>query len=251
MTRLATTTDPGPTARGTSAGLVVAVCSTRLAQFALSRTLFARSALAVRTATTAEALATLYRTEEVRLTVLDAMDPWLDFDGLLGVLTSGDAPRFRPVLAIARGERASIVRERLSGHLAVQVVDLAELPDLEAATGPLLGVPARRHVRVAFRARVRVEGTPPASGQSHDLSEEGMGVVLPDEVPTGRMVVTFRLPGDPQPVRTAAEVRRTAALAGGGVFVGLNFVELGEGDRERLRAYIDQSLVARMDEPAQ
>jgi CheY-like chemotaxis protein len=240
---------PGAAGVGSVGGSVageplVVVCTTRGESFGGVRRLFRPQGLEPATADGAAALARLLGAASVQLVLVDAADPRLDLDGVLDVLGSGRASRFLPVLLLGSGARVAHAHERLASQVAVRVLGLEAVRDpLAAGENAELGrASLRRHARVPLRARTRIVHDGVAlGGQSHDVSEEGMGVIVTERVAVGREVdVAFSLPGDPLGFASRALVRRTVSLSGGGWFLGLWFPQLAPAERTRLRDFVQR-----------
>jgi len=233
---------------------VVVVCTTRTEAFDGLRRLFRPQGLAARTAEGPAALARLLGDASVQLVLIDVADSALDLDGVLDVLDGGRASRFLPVLLLGGGARAARARDRLASHVAVRVLELDAVRDPLAAGED--GAPGqaslRRHARVPVRARVRIVHDGVAlTGQGHDLSEEGMGVVVTERVAVGRDVdLSFTLPGAPSGFALRGRVRRSASLSGGGWFLGLWFPQVTPDVRVRLREFVQrESGLSAPDDP--
>lgn len=223
---------------------VVVVCTTRSDSFAGVQRLFRPQGLAARTAGGREELVELLCESSVQLALLDLGDPELDVDGVLDVLAGGGTSRFLPVLLLGSGERAEHARERLASQVAVRTLELEAVRDPLASgeNAALSRAALRRHARVPLRVRVQLddEGTTSAA-QSHDLSEEGIGVIASRRVGVGRVLsIEFALPGEPGRIQLAARVRRAVALSGGGWFLGLWFPQVTADVRARLRAFVQR-----------
>ena len=170
----------------------------------------------------------------VQLFLLDVHDTGLPLAELIDALAAPGAQRLVPVLIVGRGDDALNVKAKLRGHFAVRTVDM-DTGDAEGGPGSVL----RRHRRVSLRIPVWAEGISGGLGQSHDLSEEGLGVVSTLSARPGELFrVRFSLPDGWGDVSADAEVRRAVSLAGGGVFLGLWFRNLDRSTRHRLRDFV-------------
>lgn len=226
----------------------VVVCTTRTEAFAGVQRAFRPQGLAARTAATSDALVALLADAAVYLVLIDVHDRRLDLDGVLDVVAGSGTSRFLPVLILGGGERAALARQRLGSQIAVRTLDLEAVRDPQASVDHAeFGKAAlRRHARVPIRLRVRMTdvdrpGTEAVGGQTHDLSEEGVGVVAPACVPIGHRVrVDLTLPDEHGTLRLDAQVRRTAELSGGGWFLGLWFPSIPAAVRARLRAFVER-----------
>ena len=229
---------------------LVVVCTSRSGRLEPLAALFGRQGLGWKVVADRNTLEDLLLAANIHLLLIDAQDPGLALGGLLDTLTAHGQRRFVPVLVVGVGADAERVRQRLSGQLAVRVVDLGDA-GREASRHQNQsrgeGSPIRRHVRVPVRMSVRLlphEGET-RTARTHDLSEEGMGLVSSDDLPEETSLhAEFRLPGDDDPLRLPALVRRRVCLAGGGYFLGLWFQDVTAAARDRLRSFVDRELPA-------
>lgn len=82
-----------------------------------------------------------------------------------------------------------------------------------------------RH-KVDLRVRVTPDGLATIHCRSNDLNKEGVGVLLPGELPIGtRAAIEFSLPNRAEPLRLRALLRHREGFRSGFEFVDLNSTE--------------------------
>lgn len=115
----------------------------------------------------------------------------------------------------------------------------ADEPAPPAAEPPL---EPRFYPRVALRipAEVVFDGAAVAA-ELRDVSEGGVGVVVPHPLPRG-LTVTFRtqLPGAARPLSAPCQVTWSRKDAGGHL-VGLEMLDLSADDEALIRAFVEDS----------
>jgi uncharacterized protein (TIGR02266 family) len=86
--------------------------------------------------------------------------------------------------------------------------------------------------------------------QTSNVSESGMLIHTSRRAPVGSEVeVTFHLPGDPRPIDGVVKVvRHTSPGNEKTQGMGVTFVQLPEGGRERIRDYVQGRMVFREEE---
>ena len=226
-----------------SEGPLVVVCTSRPERFEPLGTLFGRQGMALRPVSGPDRMEELLGSGSVHLLLVDAEDPELRLTSMLDAITGHARRRFVPVLVVGAGAEAERVRDRLSGHLAVRVVDLGSAGQEATRQHRDRTPPIRRHLRVPTRLAVhlRDEDGGETTARTHDLSEEGLGLVATTDVAEQTpLTATFTLPGDPTVIALPAEVRRRVPLAGGGFFLGLWFHEVTAETRDRLRDFVQR-----------
>lgn len=86
-----------------------------------------------------------------------------------------------------------------------------------------------RHVvrhKVDLRVRVTPDGQPTIHCRSNDLNKEGIGLLLPTEMPIGtRATIELSLPNRAEPLRLRALLRHREGFRSGFEFVHLNSEE--------------------------
>jgi hypothetical protein len=108
----------------------------------------------------------------------------------------------------------------------------------------LLHVPRRRDARVPVSIAVwshTAPGTDPARGTSLNISVKGMLLETIEPLDVGsKLDLTFTLPGAGGAVRAVGQVVREDTADGGNpVRLGVEFLILRDGARERIRAYVE------------
>lgn len=92
----------------------------------------------------------------------------------------------------------------------------------------------RRFARVSKRLPVEYTIARPQIAEIADLGEGGAFMVTANPLPMGtRLTYKFRLPGDPIEIEGEAEVTRVEPKLG----MAIEFKNLGQEDRERIRAW--------------
>lgn len=90
--------------------------------------------------------------------------------------------------------------------------------------------------KVDLRVRVTPDGHATIHCRSNDLNKEGIGVLLPDDLPTGaRATVEFWLPGQPVPLRLRALLRHREGFRS-----GFEFIRLNSQERHAIRTYCEE-----------
>jgi c-di-GMP-binding flagellar brake protein YcgR len=107
----------------------------------------------------------------------------------------------------------------------------------------LLSVPRRRDARVPVSIAVwshTAPGSEPARGLSVNISVKGMLLETTEGLDVGaKLDLTFTLPGG-APIRAVGQVvREHAGLDGGPPRLGVEFLILRDGARDRIRVYVD------------
>ena len=114
-----------------------------------------------------------------------------------------------------------------------------------------LGVAQRKADRLLVQLQLAVEtGNLLRACQTSNVSESGMLIHTSRRAPVGSEVeVTFHLPGDPRPIDGVVKVvRHTIPGNEKTQGMGVTFVRLPEGARERLRDYVQGRVVFREEE---
>lgn len=109
----------------------------------------------------------------------------------------------------------------------------------------------RKTSRLLVQLQLAVEtGNLLRACQTSNVSESGMLIHTSRRAPVGSEVeVTFHLPGDPRPIDGAVKVvRHTSPGTEQTQGMGVTFVRLPEGARERLRDYVQGRMVIREEE---
>ena len=109
----------------------------------------------------------------------------------------------------------------------------------------LLHVPRRREARVPVSIAVwshTAPGSDPGRGLSLNISVKGMLLETKEALDIGsKLDLTFTLPGSAGPVRAVGQVVREdpAASDGGPPRLGIEFLILRDGARDRIRSYVE------------
>jgi hypothetical protein len=108
----------------------------------------------------------------------------------------------------------------------------------------LLHVPRRREARVPVSIAVwshTAPGTDPGRGLSVNVSVKGMLLETAEPLDIGsKLDLTFTLPGAGGPVRAVGQVvREDSSSDGGPPRLGIEFLILRDGARDRIRSYVD------------
>ena len=108
----------------------------------------------------------------------------------------------------------------------------------------LLHVPRRRDARVPVSIAVwshTAPGSEPARGLSLNISVKGMLLETKEPLDIGSKIdLTFTLPGSAGPVRAVGQVvREDPARDGGPPRLGIEFLILRDGARDRIRSYVE------------
>jgi hypothetical protein len=108
----------------------------------------------------------------------------------------------------------------------------------------LLHVPRRREARVIVSIAVwshTAPGSDPGRGTSVNISVKGMLLETVEPLDIGaKLDLTFTLPGTGGPVRAVGQVvREDATRDGGSPRLGIEFLSLRDGARDRIRTYVE------------
>jgi hypothetical protein len=108
----------------------------------------------------------------------------------------------------------------------------------------LLHVPRRRDARVSVSIAVwshTAPGTDPGRGTSVNISVKGMLLETAEPLDIGsKLDLTFTLPGTSGPVRAVGQVVREDPISDGGPpRLGIEFLILRDGARDRIRSYVE------------
>ncbi len=108
----------------------------------------------------------------------------------------------------------------------------------------LLHVPRRRDARVPVSIAVwshTAPGSDPGRGTTINISVKGMLLETGEPLDVGaKLDLTFTLPGGAGPVRAVGQVvREDPAPEGGAPRLGVEFLILREGARERIRSFVE------------
>jgi PilZ domain-containing protein len=108
----------------------------------------------------------------------------------------------------------------------------------------LLHVPRRREARVPVSIAVwshTAPGSDPGRGLSLNISVKGMLLETKEPLDIGsKLDLTFTLPGSAGPVRAVGQVvREDPAGDGGAPRLGIEFLILRDGARDRIRSYVE------------
>ncbi len=92
-----------------------------------------------------------------------------------------------------------------------------------------------RH-KIDLRVRVTPDGQATIHCRSNDLNKEGIGVLLPSDLPIGtRASVEFSLPNRMEPLRLRALLRHREGFRS-----GFEFVHLSSEERHLIRTFCDE-----------
>ena len=100
---------------------------------------------------------------------------------------------------------------------------------------PLAGRQIPRH-RIDLRVRVTPDGQPTIHCRSNDLNKEGMGLLLPSDMPIGtRALLEFALPHRLEPLRIRGLLRHREGFRS-----GFEFVHLTSEERHLIRHFCQE-----------
>jgi len=156
-----------------------------------------------------------------------------------------------PVVLLTKDEHAKDLGAQIDSD-RVEVLPIgASAEALQQHVAASLGVAQRKTSRLLVQLQIAVEtGNLLRACQTSNVSESGMLIHTSRRAPVGSEVeVTFHLPGDPRPIDGAVKVvRHTSPGTEQTQGMGVTFVRLPEGGRERLRDYVQGRMVIREEE---
>ena len=155
------------------------------------------------------------------------------------------------VVLLTRDDHAEDIGTQIDSE-RVEVLPLsASREALQRHVASSLGVAPRKASRLLVQLEVASEsGNFLRACQTSNVSETGMLIHTSRRVPVGSEVeVTFHLPGDSRPIDGVVKVvRHTRPGREETQGMGVTFVRLPEGARERLRDYVQGRMVIRDEE---
>lgn len=214
--------------------------------------IFKRASMEVTRATNATRSLILATNVRYDLVVAEYPLPDLSIVDFLEILQSPTlANAHSPVVLLTRDDQAEELGAQMAGE-RVEVLPLsASAEALQRHVAVSLGVAERKTSRLLVQLQLAVEtGNLLRACQTSNVSETGMLIHTSRRAPVGSEVeVTFHLPGDPRPIDGVVKVVRhtndgTESTQG----MGVTFVRLPEGARERLRDYVQGRMVMREEE---
>jgi CheY-like chemotaxis protein len=179
------------------------------------------------------------------LVVLDYEMPDMDGAEVCRQIKESAQTAHIPVLILSmRDDEATMRRCALAGAAGfVRKADGREA--LLESVAKTLGVPRRRHVRVACQFTVGiVDDGRTFSGQVENISQSGMFLMATHRFTEGMALrLRVRLPGVDDEIQLLGEIVRSEELTGGHHGYGLQFLEIAdESSREGLKSFLSRSL---------
>ncbi len=214
--------------------------------------IFTRAAMEVTRATNGTRSLILATNVRYDLIVAEYPLPDLSIVDFLEILQSPTlANAHSPVVLLTKDEHAEDLGAQINSD-RVEVLPIgASAEALQQHVAASLGVAQRKTSRLLVQLQLAVEsGNLLRACQTSNVSESGMLIHTSRRAPVGSEVeVTFHLPGDPRPIDGAVKVvRHTSPGTEQTQGMGVTFVRLPEGARERLRDYVQGRLVFREEE---
>lgn len=209
--------------------------------------LFARTSINVTRATTGTSSLILATNITFDLIVSEYPLPDLSIVDFLEILGSPTLPSAdSPVILLTEDDQALSLAEHLSSE-QVQVAPRSSPEEaLQNHVARCLGISTRKLGRVLVQLRVEGPfGDLQRACQTSNISESGMLIHTSRLMPVdSELELTFHLPGDPRPIDGVVKVVRHTdpareKLAG----MGVTFLRLPEGARQRLLDYVNGRLV--------
>lgn len=214
--------------------------------------IFTRASMEVTRATNGTRSLILATNVRYDLIVAEYPLPDLSIVDFLEILQSPTlANAHSPVVLLTKDEHAEDLGAQIDSD-RVEVLPIgASAEALQQHVATSLGVAQRKTSRLLVQLQLAVEtGNLLRACQTSNVSESGMLIHTSRRAPVGSEVeVTFHLPGDPRPIDGAVKVvRHTSPGTEQTQGMGVTFVRLPEGARERLRDYVQGRMVIREEE---
>ena len=214
--------------------------------------IFTRASMEVTRATNGTRSLILATNVRYDLIVAEYPLPDLSIVDFLEILQSPTlANAHSPVVLLTKDEHAEDLGAQIDSN-RVEVLPIgASAEALQQHVAASLGVAQRKTSRLLVQLQLAVEtGNLLRACQTSNVSESGMLIHTSRRVPVGSEVeVTFHLPGDPLPIDGVVKVvRHTDPGNEQTQGMGVAFLRLPEGARERLRDYVQGRMVIREEE---
>jgi len=214
--------------------------------------IFERASMEVTRATNATRSLILATNVRYDLLVAEYPLPDLSIVDFLEILQSPTlANAHSPVVLLTEDGYAEDLGDQIDCE-RVEVLPLSASSEaLQRHVAAALGVAERKTSRLLVQMQLEVEtGSLLRACQTSNVSETGMLIHTSRMAPIGSEVeVTFHLPGDPRPIDgVVTVVRHTDPGEESTRGMGVTFLRLPEGARERLRDYVHGRMVIREEE---
>lgn len=211
--------------------------------------IFKRASMEVTRATSGTRSLILATNVRYDLIVAEYPLPDLSIVDFLEILQSPTlANAHSPVVLLTKADYAEDLGAQIDSE-RVEVLPVgASTEALQRHVAASLGVAQRKTDRLLVQLQLAVEtGNLLRACQTSNVSESGMLIHTSRRAPVGSEVeVTFHLPGDPRPIDGVVKVvRHTSPGTEKTQGMGVTFVRLPEGGRERLRDYVQGRMVFR------
>ena len=209
--------------------------------------IFQRASMEVTRATNGTRSLILATNVRYDLVVAEYPLPDLSIIDFLGILQSPTlANAHSPVVLLTQDDHAKELGAQIDSDRVEVLPISASAEALQRHVANSLGVAQRKTTRLLVQLQLAVEtGNLLRACQTSNVSETGMLIHTSRRAPVGSEVeVTFHLPGDPRPIDGVVRVvRHTDPGSETTQGMGVTFVRLPEGARERLRDYVKGRLV--------
>ena len=156
-----------------------------------------------------------------------------------------------PVVLLTKDDYAEDLGAQIDSERVEVLPMSASAEALHQHVAASLGVAQRKMSRLLVQMQLAVEtGNLLRACQTSNVSESGMLIHTSHRAPVGsELEVTFHLPGDPRPIDGVVKVvRHTSPGSETTQGMGVTFLQLPEGARERLRDYVQGRMVIREEE---
>lgn len=208
----------------------------------LSGALFRRRECVLEVASSAaEAIA---RAGEQRpdLVLFDALVEDFPVQDFVQALHSSEGDESLPVIVILPEDRAEDEGPALRAGASAALVRPASEIDLNVKVCELLGISLRRHLRTFVKLKVEATvGQSTRFATISDISLGGVGLETDEKLPIGEIVkLQFFLPGEDDAITVITKVIREAGDEGSRRY-GTQFLDLTDGDRERIHEFVTSS----------
>jgi len=214
--------------------------------------IFKRASMEVTRATNGTRSLILATNVRYDLVVAEYPLPDLSIVDFLGILQSPTlANAHSPVVLLTKDEYAEDLGTQIDSERVEVLPISASAEALQRHVASSLGVAQRKSDRLLVQLQLAVEtGNLLRACQTSNVSESGMLIHTSRRAEVGSEVeVTFHLPGDPRPIDGVVKVvRHTSPGNEKTQGMGVTFVQLPEGGRERLRDYVQGQMVFREEE---